>query len=272
MLITEGYILLGGQDFLRTQSAVVHRILNSVIGQVRPRGASYVMLVLESLLRKCPTEGMNLLLESGVIHTLLVGCTKNYHRAEDSEEDQIIIYYLTVLARALSSSPQIFDSLFPVNCDMKSMTVFLHSSNLLDLFWQKYDHVNHLLWKKIWIVFFFVQLPPTNSCFSEFVIHNLDGVINNSVDYLLEERHRGESFLLDRNFEDQSDIAPEVGTERYRELVLTGIRNDPIFGLNLPAFIKLKLEKLRQVVGEQTYGEILSSVEPVLLQQLNGLI
>ena len=272
MLLMEGYILLGGKDFLRSHSVTLCWILNRVVGQVRPRGASYIMLVLEALLRQCPSEGGQMLFECGIINTMLINCAKNHHNADDCEEDMIIIYYLSAFARILLSTPQSFDSLFPICCKTNKTTISFLATNLIELYWQKYDHVNQMLWKKSWIVLFFVLLPPTNSCFDETIIKNFDGLVNNAVDYLLEEQHRGENSLLSLNFDDQSDVAPEVGNACYKNLLFHQMEKDSIINLNLSIFIKAKMEEFHNRVGDQVYNDVLSSVEPILLKQLHSVI
>ena len=109
MLITEGFLLLGGIAFLNSHHESMRQILNLTVGEVSPYGASYVNLVMEALLRRYPTEGSSLLLQSGVIETMLESCAANYNQEKGSEPDRVIVMYLSSFARLLLENPHYLD-------------------------------------------------------------------------------------------------------------------------------------------------------------------
>jgi hypothetical protein len=114
MMIAETYIMLGGQLFLATHAESLCKLLDLTVGKVRPRGAKYVGLVLEALLRECPSEGGLLLLRCGILETMLGSCALNYADDQQCEPDRVITIYLNSFARILFASPGILDNLLPL--------------------------------------------------------------------------------------------------------------------------------------------------------------
>jgi hypothetical protein len=114
MMIAETYVMLGGDMLLATHAESVCKLLDLTIGKVRPRGAQYVGLVLEALLRECPSEGGLILLRSGILETMLRSSALNYADDRLCEPDRVIAVYLNSFARILFASPYILDSLFPL--------------------------------------------------------------------------------------------------------------------------------------------------------------
>ncbi len=105
MIITEGYILLGGVAFCNEHSSSLELIMKLVIGNVSARGAMYVHLVLEALLKTIPAEGASMLLTSGLVSTMFRSIAETYNDEEHCEPYEVINIYLTVLSRIMLASP-----------------------------------------------------------------------------------------------------------------------------------------------------------------------
>uniref|UniRef100_A0A7S4RP11 Importin N-terminal domain-containing protein n=2 Tax=Ditylum brightwellii TaxID=49249 RepID=A0A7S4RP11_9STRA len=114
MLITEGYILLGGASFLNAHYSTLQNILILVVGQTKPRGAAYTALVFEALLRTFPVEGGTLLLQGGIMRTMLSSCALNYQNNSACEPERVIVLYLTAIARSLLGNPALLDETLPI--------------------------------------------------------------------------------------------------------------------------------------------------------------
>lgn len=114
-MITEIYIMLGGKVFLAANSESLCKLLHLTVAKVRPRGAKYIGLPLEALLREYPLDGGLLLLRCGILETMLRSCALNYGNDRDCEPDRVITLYLNALARMLIASPTILDSLLPLS-------------------------------------------------------------------------------------------------------------------------------------------------------------
>ena len=109
MYIIEYYILRSSVSFLQSYSSHLQHILQLVVGQVKPRGAFYVYLIIEALLRRYPADGGVLLLQSGVLQTMIQSCASNYVQEKDCEPDRVIMLYLNAISRMMLSSPHILD-------------------------------------------------------------------------------------------------------------------------------------------------------------------
>jgi len=114
-MITEMNIMLGGKEFLALHAESLCKVLHLTVGKVRPRGAKYIGLVLESLLIEHPLEGGQVLLRSGVLGTMLRSCALNSANDEHAESDRVISVYLNSLTRILVASQDILDGLLPLD-------------------------------------------------------------------------------------------------------------------------------------------------------------
>ena len=124
MLVTEVYIMLGGQEFLAVNAESLCKVLHLTVAKVRPRGAKYVGLVVEALLRAYPSDGGLLLLRSGILEAMLCSCALNYANDKQCEPDRVISLYLNSFARVLFASPGILDSLLPLSASGFSVDSF----------------------------------------------------------------------------------------------------------------------------------------------------
>lgn len=124
MMITEMHILIGGEKFLASHSESLCRLLRLVLDNVRPRGAKYIGLVLEALLREFPRDGGSLLLSSGILDIMLRSCALNYTENLQCEPDRVITVYLNALSRILVVSPSLSDNVLPLKTGADSIYSF----------------------------------------------------------------------------------------------------------------------------------------------------
>ena len=273
MLLVEAYILLDGMNFLLKHSEKLCLILDRVVGQVRPRGASYIMLVFEALLQKCPTEGGYILSHGGITQRILINCAKNFFSLRECEEDQIIIYYLTTCARMLIASPELIDQYFPLQYDMNNSNKIFRQNDLISLYFKKIDSVSQILWKKVWVMLFISLLPPTASSLSQILVQNMDQVLNLSIDYVYDEQHHAEKpFEPAQNASDQYDIAPEVKSEHYELKLRENMKQDDIYKVSFRNLLKMKMESFSVFNNGIMYKQAIESVEPLFLRQLEDIL
>lgn len=113
-MIFEMSIMLGGQTFLAAHAESLCKCLCLTLTKVRPRGAKYVALVLEALLREFPLDGGLLLLRCGILQTMVRACAMSWSNSEESEPQQVVSLYLNSLARVLFISSGILDKVLPL--------------------------------------------------------------------------------------------------------------------------------------------------------------
>lgn len=106
--------MLGGQEFLAMHAESLSTVLRLTVANVRSRGAAYVGLFLEALLREFPLDGGHLLLQSGVAKTMLRSCALSYANDRGCESDKVISVYLNALTRILFASHTALDSVIPL--------------------------------------------------------------------------------------------------------------------------------------------------------------
>lgn len=109
MIITEGYINLGGQAFWDSHASSLESIVNLLVGNLSPRGMKYANLVFEALLKNLPLEGSSMFLSSGVITNMLKSFSSRFCNEKDSEPFSVIHIYLSVLSRVILALPTKID-------------------------------------------------------------------------------------------------------------------------------------------------------------------
>ena len=240
MLITEGYILLGGVFFLNDHHATMQQVLKAIVGEVTPRGASYVHLVLESLLRRYPALGSSILSQSGVIATMLKSCTANYHQVQGSEPDRVIVMYLSVFARVLLNNPHALDeNLLPLSASFRHEQLvslqfrlsffpqFFLSSDLvvatmvlkLNLYFRFFPDASSDEYepsrKRLWVFFLLSILSPSgqSSNFRNSVQDNMDTIFRCCLEVLEERKYPIVPYSIGYDSEEET-LDPSLNEKR----------------------------------------------------------
>ena len=105
MLITEGYVIVGGDSFIQEQSPALITIFNLTLTEVTARGMAYVNLVFEALLKRNPTFGGSILLSNGMLTKMIESCARSYTNEKNCESHQVIEIYLTIFSRIFLALP-----------------------------------------------------------------------------------------------------------------------------------------------------------------------
>lgn len=113
---------------MNNQTDSLCAVLNTTIGKVSPRGAHFVHLIMETLLREHPEVGCQLLFSRGIVQTLLVSCGANTNNSKSCEPDRVIALHLTVLSRLLIATPTLLKQLsFSDGFTLTDLVSFLSS-------------------------------------------------------------------------------------------------------------------------------------------------
>ena len=275
MLITEGYILLGCSPFLCSHSVTLQHVLVSVVGKVRPRGTACIMVVLEALLRGYPTEGGQLLKQAGVLRTMLEACAATHAEVDGNDPDRVITLYLTTLARCLLAVPNILDAHLPI-LEVKGNSSF-GANEFMHLFWKLFNYEGSgtfdLSRRKLWLLAMLSLFPPTESIYAEPTIKHLDEILDECLQILRQEKTDGSNVMpydveFDYEYEEETH---EAGQEKRTSLLNNQHEKDVCRTCNLCTILKERMSGLAVATGHE-YQDIISTVEPVTLKQLNDAV
>uniref|UniRef100_A0A7S2DDA8 Importin-7/11-like TPR repeats domain-containing protein n=1 Tax=Octactis speculum TaxID=3111310 RepID=A0A7S2DDA8_9STRA len=279
MAILDAYVVIGGRTFLTNHAGPVSEMLFLVVGDVSARGAPFVSDALESLLRSFSAEGSEMLLQSGVLTKLLQPClaatTESGTRRVGGE---VVTLHLTTLARVLLTSPNHFAALLTSCSNGNPDQVPLMVMALVGLWLEYFDEVGHSgvsgTWRrKLWACTL-VSVIPFNG---GLLLGRLDEILNVCTD-LLSDRDSITSFTIHSNEATADDNAAAAAaatttgvgdayTHRLRQILMS----DPVHQIDLRSYIDEKMSECARVIGQVKFEEALSSVEPVIIKQLQQI-
>jgi len=247
MMITEVYILLGGAAFLNANSTPLQAVLVQVVGNVQPRGAAYVMLVWEALMRAFPVEGGQLLLQAGVLRTMLASCAAFYNEERGSEPERVVSLYLTVFARALLASPRLMDG-----CLSSSLTdaAAFGPSELILLYFRLFDYGLSCggfdrLRRKLWVSMSLSLLPPNESVYGTTLVENISKGLEMYTSLNSEEAANDSLAPYEVGQDDEEDTFL-AGEENYKALLAKQCTQDLALTANLHQAFANALEGLKR--------------------------
>jgi len=202
MKIIEAYIIVGRASFNK-HAPIFQYALNKVTGQVNPRGSQYVHLVFEALLRKYPSDGTTLLHNGGITQSMLQSCASNnnVNTTHDSyEPDDVIVLYLTSLARMLVQSSSSLDTKLPI-----SVSGQFNFGELLDLYFKLFQCAGEgktgVFRQKLWVLCFLSLMPTSDSFttnrFQKAIVQRLNQVLQSCLNVLSNESSNYSYLVMD---------------------------------------------------------------------------
>ena len=218
MRITEHYIILGGANFLNEYAAVLQTVLSNTVGEVRPRGTSYIFLVVEAILSSFPVEGGQLLQSCGVLKKLMESCARSFFEEDKCDPDRVIVLYMTAIARVSLSTPSMLQTLLPIQ--LASGNTF-GEEELVSLYLTKFQVAGNgahgLLFQKLWVLLLLSFYPPCElSSLSNIVLGKSSPILGKVV-YVLKNIN-----CLVISYEvgyDEEAETVEVGADLYEALL-----------------------------------------------------
>ena len=269
MRITQHYILLGGAVFLNEHATNIQSVLNNVVGKVRPRGASYIHLVVEALLVSFPIEGGVLLNQSGVLKTFIEACACNFFEQGSCEPDRVVVMYMTALARIVIAPPSILQTLLPITLHG---TVF-GEEQLIQMYIMKYQIAGNgahgLLFQKLWSMLLLSFYPPCQltGC-SSLVLGKSNDIFNNFVHVLKNVKPDGTN-LLSYEIHDEEEETVDIGADIYEVLQQQQRTKDVVITTFFLEAMSTKMNGLAAQLGDE-YQEFLASINNDTLQEIQS--
>ena len=272
MRITQHYILIGGAAFLNEHATSIQSVLSDVVGKVRPRGASYIHLVVEALLISFPIEGGVLLNQSGILKTFTEACACNFFELDSSEPDRVVVLYMTALARICISSPPILQTLLPIT--LQNGTVF-GEEQLIQMYIMKYQIAGNgahgLLFQKLWSMLLLSFYPPCQlAVCSSIVLGRSNDIFNNFVHVLKNVKADGTN-LLSYEIHDEEEELVDIGADIYESLQQQQRANDVVITTSFHEAVSTKMNGLAAQLGDE-YQEFLASINSDTLQEIQAIL
>jgi len=266
MMLAADYVLMGGRDFLQSESNKLAELLSLTVTKVQPRGAEYVALVLEALLRAFPLEGGLLLMESQVIPTMLKSCASHYLEDDNSEPRRVVNLYLTSICRSLLGNRTLLDAFF-ASVDTSSfgprelvvMILQCARANALDSF--------HPTRRKLCLMALLAQIQQNQqqTCLSPFVLQQARGLSEECQNNACNEE---ECSFYSVGFDFDEESLPDRQHDED-PFIKQAVANDIANTTNFPQLVRYNLTELQRLMGENLLSHKFANnnaLEPSSLQ------
>ncbi|GMH76961.1 hypothetical protein TrLO_g9993 [Triparma laevis f. longispina] len=272
MLILESYIFVGKQTFW-------NQMFLSLVGNVKAKAATYIMLPIDALMRRFPLEGSQMLLEGGVYNSILKCCVDVIRDAKEREPDIILVQWISIVGRGLIvNRDTIIQGLFKpqgVCSPTEFLNLMLEKFDSTGYGWGKTGQIR----RRVWVCALASLLPGADGpvggpgwegVWDTLMLKNLDQFVNMCVDVLTEDA--AGSVGEGEQFYDSEEDTPISGAEEYEKKLRTEIQSDSVVAVNLKTFVKARIDGCAIVVGPARWREAIESCEPVVVQQLMKLL
>lgn len=259
--ITEGYIILGGNDFLSLHASTVARLLNLVVGNVNNRGLLSVFPVVEVLIQCFPVEVPPLI--SSTLEKLIVICLSG-EEDHDPSNTSVKTASATILARILvtntnflaqlTSEPSLLLPLQKVGFTIQNNILLC----LVDIWLDKVDNASIIQRKAFGLalsIILTLRLPQ--------VLDKLDQILSVCTSVILggSEEFSEEETSSDNMNPGRSHVPSKEFRKRQIKL------SDPIYQLSLENSVRDNLQTCAALHGE-SFNSAIGRMHPAELAQL----
>jgi hypothetical protein len=265
MMITEGYILLGGQTFWENHCSSLEIILKLVVGNVSAKGAMYVNLVFEALLKTHPIEGTSMLLSSGLVTTMLQSCAQSYNNERHCEPIQVISMYLTVFSRIILAVPNKV-ALIVNHVEKCNNFGFVQ---LIESYFQQI-HQSDPLRQKLWTILLVTLVFGSNSqsIYDRNILSSLN--FNKVLSCCLMVLQQDVDFLTPYSVEyDSEEETLNLPQDNYEYLMNVASTKDIVYTMDFSIFYVDSIKALKGSIDGELFRHLLQSIDQNLKSQLN---
>ncbi|KVI11424.1 hypothetical protein Ccrd_010162 [Cynara cardunculus var. scolymus] len=258
--IIEGYIILGGPEFLSMHASSVAKLFDLVVGNVNDRGLLSILPVIDVLIQCSPSDGPQLI--SSALQKMIVICLTGDDRVPTSTAvkasaaatlARILVTNTNFLAQ-LASEPSLVQLLqnagFPVGENILLC--------LVDIWLDKVDNVNYIQKKTFGFalsIILTLRLPQ--------VLDKLDQILSVCTSVILggsEDTTEDES-----SSDSMSSSRPQFPSKEYRRRQIK--ISDPINQLSLEKLVRENLQTCASLHGE-AFNTAMGRMHPAALAQL----
>ena len=282
MQLLESYVVLGAGAFLDTHAGLVTALFEATVDDVSPLGANHVARAIETLLRRFPVEGAAMLRQGGVLTKLMQTsfAVDDASGVRGLNEITVKVLYLSLLARVMFTAPDQMALLLstPPLTDGSPQQVLGCMVQLVDLWIKRFDAVGTAshsgTWGRKLVALALVSLLPSDPQ----VLQRLHDIVNICVDVIFEQ---GSTFTITGSpgansastysaAEFEMDQASAAQSDQYTQKLRAMLQADPVHTTDLRGFLQMKMGEAQGAVGDASFQQALSTVDPALLQQLQS--
>lgn len=262
--IIEGYIILGGLEFLRTHASSIAKLLDLIVGNVNDRGLLSTLPVIDVLIQCFPVEVpplINSTLQKLIIMCLSGGDDRDPSKTAVKSSAAVIIARILVMNTSyfaqLTSEPSLFLSLQNTGVKVKDSVLLC----LVDTWLDKVDNVGSIQKKTLGLalsIILTLRMPQ--------VLDKLDQILSVCTSVIMggnDEANEEES---------GSDTTGSSGGQfeaiPSKELRRRQIKfSDPVNQLSLESSVRENLQACANIHGE-SFNSAISRMHPAAFAQL----
>nr|DAD26262.1 TPA_asm: hypothetical protein HUJ06_027730 [Nelumbo nucifera] len=268
--IIEGYIILGGTEFLNMHASSVAKLLDLIVGNVNDRGLLSMLPVIEILIQCFPMEAPPLI--STTLQKLVVICLSGGDDRDPSKTAvkassaailaRILVMNSNYLAH-LTSEPSLLQALQQAGISMEENILL----SLVDIWLDKVDNVTSIQRKTFGLalsIILTLRVPQ--------VLDKLDQILSNSCSVCT-------SVILgaSEDFGEEESSGDNIssteshceGTISSKELRRRQIKaSDPIKQLSLESSVRENLQTCAALHGDSSFNAAISRMHPAAFAQV----
>ena len=255
MKLIDSYLLLGGETFWLTYASDVARVLETVIGNVKPDGAAHICRILETCVRIFPPSALKPLYN--VFGLLLDAISLARMDDLNREPDMVIIGYMTVLARVLFHAPAVFYALLESRANAHDTPQQL-LGRLVAFYLDKYYSIVYTsvgpVRRKVWACAMccFLSLNDRE------ILERTGQILDLCVDVLEASK--------DQDRSDESTSTIEFEASRRSEL----LAKDPILQMNLHQLVCDRLTDCSKRIDPTFFQHLMQMVDQSVLKRFQS--
>nr|XP_017243835.1 PREDICTED: importin-11-like isoform X2 [Daucus carota subsp. sativus] len=257
--IIEGYILLGGNEFLNLHASSVSRLLDFVVENINDKGLLSVIPVIDLLIQCFPVEVPQLI--SSTLQKLIVICLIGGDN-HDPSKTTVKASSAAILARILVMNTNYLAQL----TTQPSLLVLLQQAGflseegvllcLVDIWLDKIDNVTSIQRKTFGLalsIILTLKLPQ--------VLDKLDQILSACTSVIL----GGSEDLTEESSDNMSSARPQFPTKEYRKRQIK--LSDPIHQLSLENSVRENLQTCAALHGK-SFDSAIGRMHPAAFAQL----
>lgn len=259
--ITEGYIILGGNDFLSLHASTVARLLDLVVGNVNDRGLLSIFPVIELLIQCFATEVPSLI--SNTLQKLIVICLSG-GEDRDPSKTSVKTASAAILARILVTNTNFLAQLTsePSVLSLLQKAGFSIDKNILlslvDIWLDKVDNASTIQKKAFGLalsIILTLRLPEVLIILDQILSVCTSVILGGSEEFSEEEA----------SSDNMSPGRPHVPSKEFKKRQIK--LSDPIYQLSLENSVRDNLQTCASLHGD-SFNSAISAMDPAELSQL----